>query len=75
MHSLLDSELSKNPEFRSLYYTETPNYLNRFRKEIFACLDDGELSIDNNLAKRTIRNLTLLNATIYSILAVIPLLR
>ena len=40
------------------YYTETLNYLNRFRKEIFAYLDDGELLIDNNLAERTIRKLT-----------------
>ena len=34
------------------------NYLNRFWKEIFAYLDDGELPIDNNLAERTIRKLT-----------------
>lgn len=32
--------------------------VNRFRKEIFAYLDDGELPIDNNLAERTIRKLT-----------------
>ena len=31
--------------------------LNRFWKEIFAYLDDGELPIDNNLAERTIRKL------------------
>ena len=30
----------------------------RFWKEIFAYLDDGELPIDNNLAERTIRKLT-----------------
>ena len=41
-----------------LYYTEALNYLNRFWKEIFAYLDDGELPIDNNLAERTIRKLT-----------------
>ena len=56
--SLLDSELSKNSEFRSLYYTEALNYLNRFWKEIFANLDDGEFPIDNNLVERTIRKLT-----------------
>ena len=37
---------------------EALNYLNRFWKEIFAYLDDGELPIDNNLAERTIRKLT-----------------
>ena len=58
MRSLLDSELSKDPAFRSRYYTEALNYLNRFWKEIFAYLDDGELPIDNNLAERTIRKLT-----------------
>ncbi|WP_259320040.1 IS66 family transposase, partial [Phocaeicola vulgatus] len=40
------------------YYKEALNYLNRFWKEIFAYLDDGELPIDNNLAERTIRKLT-----------------
>ena len=59
LRSLLDSELSKDSEFRSQYYTEALNYLNRFWKEIFAYLDDGELPIDNNLAKRTIRKLTI----------------
>ena len=58
LRSLLDSELSKDSEFRSRYYTEALNYLNRFWKEIFAYLDDGELPIDNNLAERTIRKLT-----------------
>ena len=58
LRSLLDSELSKGSEFRSQYYTEALNYLNRFWKEIFAYLDDGELPIDNNLAERTIRKLT-----------------
>ena len=58
LRSLLDSELSKASEFRSQYYTEALNYLNRFWKEIFAYLDDGELPIDNNLAERTIRKLT-----------------
>ena len=48
----------KDSEFRSRYYTEALNYLNRFWKEIFAYLDDGELPIDNNLAERTIRKLT-----------------
>jgi len=50
LRSLLDSELSKDSEFRSRYYREALNYLNRFWKEIFAYLDDGELPIDNNLA-------------------------
>ena len=58
LHSLLDSELSKDSEFRSRYYTEALNYLNRFWKKIFAHLDDGELPIDNNLTERTIRKLT-----------------
>ena len=59
LRSLLENELSsKDLEFRSWYYRETLNYLNRFRKEIFAYLDDGELPIDNNLAERTIRKLT-----------------
>ena len=53
-----DNDLSKDPKFRSQYYTEALNYLNRFRKEIFSYLDDGELPIDNNLAERTIRKLT-----------------
>ena len=58
LRSLLDSERSRDSEFRSPYYTEALNYLNRFWKEIFAYLDDGELPIDNNLAERTIRKLT-----------------
>ena len=58
MRSLLESELSKNSEFRSQYYTEALNYLKKFWKELFAFLDDGDLPIDNNLAERTIRKLT-----------------
>ena len=58
LRSLLDSELSKDSGFRSRYYTEALNYLNRFWKEIFAYLNDGEFPIDNNLAERTIRKLT-----------------
>ena len=50
LRSQLDSELSKDSEFRSQYYREALNYLNRFWKELFAYLDDGELPIDNNLA-------------------------
>ena len=46
----LESELAKKTEFRSPYYTEALNYLNKFWKELFAFLDDGELPIDNNLA-------------------------
>ena len=58
LRSLLDSEQSKDSEFRSRYYKEALNYLNRFWKEIFTYLDDGELPIDNSLAERTIRKLT-----------------
>lgn len=58
LRSLFDSELSKDSEFRSQYYREALNYLNRFWKEIFIYLDDGELPIDHNLAERTIRKLT-----------------
>ena len=58
LRSLLDSERSKDSEFRSRYYTEALYYLDRFWKELFAYLDDGELPIDNNLAERTIRKLT-----------------
>ena len=58
MRSLLESERSKDSEFRSRYYTEALNYLNRFWEELFAYLDDGELPIDNNLSERTIRKLT-----------------
>ena len=58
LRSLLESELSKNSEFRSQYYTEALNYLKKFWKELFAFLDDGDLPIDNNLAERTIRKLT-----------------
>ena len=41
LSSLLDSELSRDSEFRSQYYREALNHLNRFWKEIFAYLDDG----------------------------------
>lgn len=58
LRGLLESELSKNSEFRSQYYTEALNYLKKFWKELFAFLDDGDLPIDNNLAERTIRKLT-----------------
>ena len=54
----MDRGQSKNSEFRSQYYTEALNYLNRSWKEIFAYLDDGGLPIDNNLVERTIRKLT-----------------
>lgn len=74
LRSLLDSEQSKDSEFRSRYYKEALNYLNRFWKEIFAYLDDGELPIDNNLAERTIRKLTT-NATIHFIMVVMPVQR
>ena len=58
IRSRLDAELTKEPEFRSQYYTEALNYLNHFWDELFAYLDDGELPIDNNLAERCIRKLT-----------------
>lgn len=58
LHSLLESKLSKDSKFRSKYYTKALNYVNRFWKEIFAYLNDGELPIDNNLAEQTIRKLT-----------------
>ena len=44
LRSLLDSEQSKDSEFRSRYYQEALNYLNRFWKEIFAYLDDGGIT-------------------------------
>ena len=50
IRSRLESELAKKTELRSPYYTEALNYLNKFWKELFAFLDDGELPIDNNLA-------------------------
>ena len=48
LRSLLDSEQSKDSEFRSRYYREALNYLNRFWKEIFTYLDDGELRLSGN---------------------------
>ena len=59
IRSRLDSELSREEEFRSPYYTKALNYLKNFWNEIFAYLQDGELPIDNNLAERTIRKLTI----------------
>ena len=59
IRSRLDSELSKEAEFRSPFYTKALNYLRHFWKELFAYLQDGELPIDNNLAERTIRKLTI----------------
>ena len=38
LRSQLDSELSKDSEFRSQYYREALNYLNRFWKETFCLL-------------------------------------
>lgn len=38
----LDAELAKDPDFRSQYYTEALNYLNRFWDELSAFLEDGE---------------------------------
>ena len=80
LRSLLDSEQSKDSEFRSRYYREALNYLNRFWKEIFTYLDDGELPIDNSLAERTIRKslsifpLTylLLNSILISLISLFP---
>ena len=59
MRSRLDSELSKEAEFRSPCYTKALNYLKHFWNEIFAYLQDGELPLDNNLAERVIRKLTI----------------
>ena len=59
IRSRLDSELSKEAEFRSPCYTKALNYLKHFWNEIFAYLQDGELPIDNNLAERVIRKLTI----------------
>lgn len=58
LRSRLESELAKGSEYRSHYYTEALNYLERFWGEIFAYLQDGEFPIDNNLAERTLRKLT-----------------
>lgn len=58
IRSRLDSELSKDSEYRSPYYREALNYLKRFWNELFAYLRDGSFPIDNNLAERTIRKLT-----------------
>lgn len=55
IRSRLDSEQSKDSEYRSQYYTEA---LNHFWDELFAFLQDGEFPIDNNLAERTIHKLT-----------------
>ena len=56
LRSLLDSEQSKDSEFRSRYYREALNYLNRFWKEIFDLLGlMVNYRLDNNLAERTIR--------------------
>ena len=59
IRSRLDSELSKEAEYRSLYYTKALNYLKHFWNEIFAYLQDGALPIDNNVAERVIRKLTI----------------
>ena len=59
IRSRLDSELSKEAEYRSPYYTKALNYLKHFWNEIFAYLQDGALPIDNNLAERVIRKLTI----------------
>ena len=59
IRSRLDSELSKEAEYRSPFYTKALNYLKHFWNEIFAYLQDGEFPIDNNLTERTIRKLTI----------------
>lgn len=58
IRSRLDSERSKESDFRSPYYKEALNYLHHFWKELFAYLKDGSFPIDNNLAERTLRKLT-----------------
>ena len=45
-------------KLRSPYIPKALIYLRRFWDGMFAFLSDGELSIDNNLAERTIRKLT-----------------
>lgn len=45
LRSLLDSELTKDSEFRSQYYREALNYLHRFWKEIFVYLDGKQSKI------------------------------
>lgn len=59
IRSRLDSELAKDPVFRSQYYTEALNYLHHFWNGLFAFLQDGEFLIDKKLAERTIRKLTI----------------
>ena len=46
-------EKLKSPQFK-----DTVHQVCMSHAKIFACLDDGELPIDNNLAERTIRKLT-----------------
>lgn len=40
------------------YLTEAVNYLNRFRAELTAYVQDGAFPIDNNAAERAVRSMT-----------------
>ncbi len=57
LRGLLDSELSRDSEFRIQYYMEAFNYSDQFWK-ILTYLNDGELPIDNNQAEQIILKLT-----------------
>ncbi len=51
-------ELGNEDSMRSSYMTEALNYLNRFWKEVFNYLKDGNFPIDNNAAERAVRPFT-----------------
>ena len=59
LRSRLDAELARKDEERSPYLTEALNYLKKFWDGIFAFQKDGNYPIDNNIAERTIRKLTI----------------
>lgn len=54
----LKIELDKDESESSPYLTEALHYLDKFWDGIFAFTKDGHYPIDNNLAERTIRELT-----------------
>lgn len=54
----LMQELGNEDSMRSSYMTEALNYLNRFWKEVFNYLKDGNFPIDNNAAERAVRPFT-----------------
>ena len=59
LRQYLKIELDKDPSETTPYLREALNYLDKFWDNIFAFLKDGDLPIDNNLAERTIRPLTM----------------